>query len=79
MFREINFRNNARVRLYYANSKCFIGSFPKFSKQLYSKIILVNVTKQIHEGEFYENSIQECMWATSSDIIFSFSRDNSIS
>ena len=59
--------------LNYENLKCFLESFQKFLEQLYSKTILANVAKQIHEDEFYANNIQEYIRETTSDFIFSFS------
>ena len=59
--------------LNYENPKCFLGSFQKFLEQLYSKTILANVAKQIHEDEFYANNIPEYTRETTSDFIFSFS------
>lgn len=67
------------MRLNYENPKCFLGSFQKFLEQLYSKKILANVAKQIHEDEFYANNIPEYTRETTSDFIFLFSWDISVS
>lgn len=61
------------MRLNYENPKYFLGSFQKFLEQLYSKTILANVAKQIHEDEFYANNIEEYIMETTSDFMFSFS------